>query len=624
MATSPERRRPRRGSIERPVNARLYRGTWLFVALPLLLAAFSVGRPGILPRSQLPPAFDTTTALELSRQLADDYPNRAPGSATSAKAADWVREQLGSFGLQVTDDAFEATIPGYGRARLRNLTAVVPGPAPAVVVMAHRDDSGSSAGANDNASGTGALIELARLYATPSAVGGSGAPVSTAHRIIFLSTDGGAFGGVGAARFLERSPYRNDLAATINLDSIGGHGRPRLELAADEPRSPAASFVGTAAARLQEQTGEQPGRVSALGQLVDLAFPFSLYEQAPFVARGIPAVTITSAGSRPPAPLLDRPSDLDEQTLGWIGTAAQQLLASLDQGLELTQGTTSYVFLGNRVVRGWALELVLLGMLLPFVVTAVDLYARCRRRRVPLTSAAGALRSRILFWLFAAGVLFAFSRLGAFPGGEARPPNLDSSVAGDWPVVALAALAAIVFLAWLVPRERLLPRRPATGEEELAGHTTALLVLAVVSLLVASTNPFALIFVLPSLHAWVWLPHVHDRSAVVRLATFAAGLAGPALLLWSFGSRFGLGLDAPWYVLELFSLGYVRPAVLPIAALWLAVGGQLLALAARRYGAYPEAFDRQRLGPLRRLMRRLLLAVLGRRASAERRRAFGG
>jgi hypothetical protein len=622
MAASPERRRPRRGSIERPVNARLYRGTWLLVALPLLLAAFSVGRPGVLPRSSLPPAFDTTTARELAQELSDNYPNRAPGTSGALNAATWVREQLGSFGLQVTDDAFEADIPGVGKARLHNLAAVVPGPSPAVVVLAHRDDPGTSAGANDNASGTGALIELARLYATPSAVGGSGAPVSTAHRIIFLSTDGGAFGGIGAVHFLERSPYRADIAAAINLDSIGGQGSPRIELAGDEPRSPAASFVATATARLREQTGETPGRVSALGQLVDLAFPFSLYEQAPFVARGIPAVTLTAAGSRPPGAVLDR--ELDEQTIGFIGTASQQLLASLDQGLELTQGTTSYVFLGDRIVRGWALEIVLLGMLLPFVVTAVDLYARCRRRRVPLTSAAGALRSRILFWLFAAGLLFAFSRLGAFPGGDGRPPNPDTSAAGDWAVTALTAFVVLLFLAWFVPRERLLPRRAATAEEELAGHTAALLALAVVSLLVASTNPFALIFVLPSLHAWVWLPHVHDRSPLLRLATFAAGLAGPALLLWSFGSRFGLGLDAPWYVLELFSLGYVRPAVLPIAALWLAVAGQLLALAARRYGAYPEAFDRRRLGPLRRLVRGVLIAVLGRRASAERRRAFGG
>ena len=32
-----ERRRPRPGSLERPINGRLYRGTWLFVGLPLLV-----------------------------------------------------------------------------------------------------------------------------------------------------------------------------------------------------------------------------------------------------------------------------------------------------------------------------------------------------------------------------------------------------------------------------------------------------------------------------------------------------------------------------------------------------------------------------------------------------------
>lgn len=624
MAASSERRRPRRGSIERPVNARLYRGTWLLVALPLLLAAFSVVRAGVLPQTQLPPAFDASTAGELAKDLADRHPDRSPGTAGATQAVRWMRDRLSSFGLQVSDDAFDATITGRGKVRLHNLTAVVPGPAPTIVVLAHRDDTGSGSGANDNASGTGALIELARLYATPSAVGGGGAPVATTHRIVFLSTDAGAFGGLGTVRFLERSPYRHDVAAAINLDVIAGPGRPRLEIAGDEPRSPAASFVATAAARLREQTGDAPGRVSAIGQLLDLAFPFSLYEQAPFVGRGIPAVTITSAGSRPPDTFLDRSESLDLKTIGSIGTASQQLLTSLDQGLELAQGTTTYVFLGDRIIRGWAIEIVLLAMLLPFVASAVDLYARGRRRRLAITPATRALRSRIFFWLFAVGLFWLFSRLGAFGHGEPRPPNPQLAAAGDWAVTALGVLGVLIFLAWLVPRDRLLPRRPATAAEELSGHTAALLALAVVGLLVASTNPFALIFVLPSLHAWLWLPQLQDRAAPVRFLTFAAGLAGPALLLWSFGSRFGLGFDAPWYVLQLVSLGYVRPEVLPIVALWLAVAGQCVALAAGRYAAYPDEAERPRLGPLRRPVRRLLLAIAQRRRAEERRRATAG
>ena len=48
------RRRPRRGSLQRPVNARLYRAAFLLVLLPLLLLAFTVTRPVPLAKPPLP------------------------------------------------------------------------------------------------------------------------------------------------------------------------------------------------------------------------------------------------------------------------------------------------------------------------------------------------------------------------------------------------------------------------------------------------------------------------------------------------------------------------------------------------------------------------------------------
>ena len=44
----------------------------------------------------------------------------------------------------------------------------------------------------------------------------------------------------------------------------------------------------------------------------------------------------------------------------------------LDQGVELTQGTTSYVWGGGRIVRGWSIELLLASLLAPFVAVAVS------------------------------------------------------------------------------------------------------------------------------------------------------------------------------------------------------------------------------------------------------------
>src|SRR5581483_3114392 len=108
--------------------------------------------------------------------------------------------------------------------------------------------------------------------------------------------------------------------------ALGGTGPPRLELAADRPRSPAASLVATVASAVQLETGHQPSRPSALRQLIDLGFPFSLYDQAPFVARGIPAVTLTAAPDRPVDGFADARAPIDAAHLLQLGRSAQDAL----------------------------------------------------------------------------------------------------------------------------------------------------------------------------------------------------------------------------------------------------------------------------------------------------------
>jgi Peptidase family M28 len=620
----PARRRPRPGSLARPVNARLYRGTWLLVALPLLVTAFTVARPGPLPAPALPPVFDGTAATQLARDLSLAHPDRSPGSQGARQAATWLREQLEPYGLSVREDRFEETIPGLGRRELVNLVAVSPGRSnQTIVVMAHRDNAGTGPGANDNASGTAALIELARAYA-PTTAGAGGAPaIGTTNTIVFLSTDGGAFGGLGAARFASKSPYRNRTVAVVNLVALSGAGPPRVEIAGDRPRSPAATLVRTAAARVLEQTGRELGRPRAIEQLIDLGFPFSFYEQGPFVGRGISAITLTTAGPRPPSSFTDTPARLRPRRLSEVGSSAQALISSLDQGLELAQGTQSYVFLGSRFVRGWAIQLSLVAALLPFLLAAVDLFARCRRRHIRIAPAFRSLRSRLGFWLWVTLLFVAFSLLAGWGDAPPRPLSAESAVATTWPTTALVVFGLLALVGWLVARDRLIPRRAVTPEEQLAGHTAALLALAVVALLVVATNPFALIFLLPSLHVWLWLPQVRWRPAWTRACVYVAGFAGPFLLLLSFARRFDLGLDAPWYLAKLAAVGYVDPPALLIACAWAATAAQLAALTAGRYAPYPTAAERPPRGPIRGAVRAVLLLVL-RRREEPRRRAVAG
>jgi hypothetical protein len=86
-----------------------------------------------------------------------------------------------------------------------------------------------------------------------------------------------------------------------------------------------------------------------------------------------------------------------------------------------------------------------------------------------------------------------------------------------------------------------------------------------------------------------------------------AGFAGPAYLVWSFATHYGLGWDAPWYIAKLFAGGYAPRTILAIALVWLAAAGQVFALAGNRYAPYPGPRERARRGPIRELIRTLVI-----------------
>jgi hypothetical protein len=578
--------------------------------VPVLIAAFTVTRPDPLPPPRLEPSFDGTTASQFARELARRYPDRAPGSAGAAAATRWVEEQLTAVGLRPVRDEFEASVAGLGREPFVNLVAVAPGRSPdTIVVVAHRDNAGLAPGASDNASGTAALLEIARNVDVSQ----------PARTLLFLSSDGGAFGGVGAARFASRPEILRRhvgpgaaIVAVVNLDALASSEPPRLAFGGDSARSPAGTLVATADRAVAVETERPVGVPSALAQIVDLAFPFTLHEHGPFVARGTPAVTLTTGGERPAEPEADTLAVLDDEQLARLGRAAQSLVLSLDERAELARTTESYVYAGERTVRGWAIQLLLLAALVPFLVTTVDLFARCRRRRVALGPALRSYVTRFGVWAWIAVLVALWSYVGLLPSGEPRPVSPDSSAAGDWAVAALVALGLVAAIGWLGMRPRLALAEPATRREELGGHLAAMLVLGTVALVVGATNPYALVFLLPSLHAWLWLPHVPRRNLPLRVAIFALGLAGPALLVGSFAVRFGLGWDAPWYLLALVSVGYVAPPFLVAGLVWAAVAAQVGALAVNRYAPYPGRLERRS----DRRLRRALGTAQARRAPA--------
>ena len=158
-----------------------------------------------------------------------------PGTAGAAGAVSWFAQQLAPYGLQPVADRFRAALPGRGTETLVNQVLTIPGRLPSeIVVMAHRDDNGTGPGANDNASGIAALLELARSYGTPVAAPGSRA-LSPLHTLVFVATDGGAFGALGARHFA--ATHEGHVARGVDLDAIAARAPPRIVLAGRSPAS---------------------------------------------------------------------------------------------------------------------------------------------------------------------------------------------------------------------------------------------------------------------------------------------------------------------------------------------------------------------------------------------------
>lgn len=576
-------RRPRRGSIERPVDLRLVRNLAGLLAFPLLLAVLTLARPGPLPEPELPPAFDGATARSLAVELASDNANRVPGSPGAASAAAWFREKLGLYGLAVREDVWADDVPGVGRVELRNLATVVRGTLPeAIVVVAHRDNNGLTAGANDNASGTAALVELARAYATAGTTESARTPL---HTLVFLSTDAGAYGSLGLARFASRSPLARAAVALVSLDGLAGSARPQLRLAGLERRSPPPALVRTAVARIATETGAAPEQPGLLEQLVWLGLPFGFGEQAPALGVGIPSVRVSTSPDAGTPPGGDELATLDGQTLTRLGRASETLLASLDAAVELPAATGGAVFLGDRAVRGWALELLLLVALVPFAAAALDLLSRCRKRRLPLQPAWEALRRRIALWLVLLALLGLAALAGTFPVEPALPPPPDQPPLDRWPVGAIVLGVVAVVLVWLRARARLIPRARARAEEDLAAYAVAFVALLAVAIAAALVSPYSLVFVLPSLYAWLVLPQLRRSPAWVTDVAFGIGLSGPVLALVVLAKQLELGLRAPLYAASLLTTGVVPWGSTLALALWAAVASFVGAIAAGRYTA---------------------------------------
>ena len=102
------------------------------------------------------------------RALAGEIGVRHYGRPESLKKAeDYVRTAFKSAGYTVVEQEYTVHPPNAAQAVMRNFTVVVPASSPdaaVLVVGAHYDSAPETTGADDNASGVAAMLELARRF----------------------------------------------------------------------------------------------------------------------------------------------------------------------------------------------------------------------------------------------------------------------------------------------------------------------------------------------------------------------------------------------------------------------------------------------------------------------------
>ena len=197
---------------------------WVWLALLLVLAAglrYMTHMPGSSHAGPLPPLSGAEAELRdrLARHvavLAGEIGERNLWRHEALEAsADYIESSFQAAGYRVASQHYVV----HGKT-VRNLEATLPGiarSAEIVVIGAHYDSVAGSPGANDNASGVAALLEIARLLAREQ-------PARSVRFVAFVNEEPPFFytREMGSRVYARRARERGDnIVAMLSLETIG-------------------------------------------------------------------------------------------------------------------------------------------------------------------------------------------------------------------------------------------------------------------------------------------------------------------------------------------------------------------------------------------------------------------
>ena len=561
----------------------------LVIPLIVLVLVRGLREPLTLPMTTIEPDFDAASAIEYTRILAENHPDRVTGTPAAAQAADDLSAEFQKLGYKVSRNVFTLWLAGK-RVQGQNVIAESAGNVPeAVVLIAHYDGQFTShQAAEDNASGVGVLLELARaLGAQPH------------HRgLIFVATDAEEWGMIGARALRGFLHTRNPVAA-ISIDYLT-QGRA-TEVAVD-CEGQRAGYSPLWLRELLEQSGAAQGvpvtGPSTFRQWVEQALEVSSQDQGPLLRAGIPAINVSTIPSDYEAAraryhsVQDLFQNFEPGTFQMVGATVEQAVAALDRLDPPAAREMKYLLLpGGRWLDRASLEWAQALGLLPFMLACVLAVSNFEEDDLPhpfwsylrpllylLPPVAGLLALRALT---SSGILTRYELYPATP----KDPFLYRI-----PARVAVPLAAALLIGYLVVRLLRLFLPPRT-ESFPAGKRILCTGMYFVVVWALYLNPYAMWLLIGPL-AYAFLLLQYPSTAARRILNSGLLLFGAlpfAALLAFFGEQIFLGWRILWYLILQTAYGVWSTSAallfLLAASLWI----QLFRLAVLRHPqAAPE------------------------------------
>ena len=319
--------------------------------------------------ARISPQFNAAAAMENTRVLAEQYPDRVTGTPAAGRAADYLSSKFGELGYRVSTDLFSMWLAGR-RVEGQNVIAELPGEVPeTVAVIAHFDGQFTShQAAEDNASGVGTLLELARALRSGPRYRG----------LIFVATDGEEWGMIGA-RSLRGFFESRQTVAVISIDYLTAGQATALEIDCEGQKAGYSPLwlreVVKEAGILQGVTVKGP---APFPEWVERSVEVSAQDQGPLLRIGIPALNVSTIPSDPAAAraryhsMQDVFQNFDPATFQMTGSTVEQAVSYLDGMKPSPARDGKYLGLGgNRWLDRATLEWVQMLGLVPFMVACV-------------------------------------------------------------------------------------------------------------------------------------------------------------------------------------------------------------------------------------------------------------